>query len=142
MDVALDRASTGGGAYVSLIGRRVSNGNDYRLKLRYMAGGSVVGTSPAPSGDGDHLATPMCAGPARRAGRSAASPAGDQRHVVDREGVARASPEPSPWLLTATDSTASIQSPGGVGVLIYVSSSWTGTAPALTMDNLRVAPLL
>ena len=40
--VALDTAATGGGAYVSLIGRRVSNGNDYRLKLRYQAGGSVV----------------------------------------------------------------------------------------------------
>ena len=41
-DVALDTASTGGGAYVSLVGRRVSNGNDYRFMLRYMPGGSVV----------------------------------------------------------------------------------------------------
>ena len=53
-----------------------------------------------------------------------------------------ANPEPSPWLLTATDSTASLQNPGGVGVLLYVSSSWTGAAPAFTMDNLRVAPVL
>ena len=52
------------------------------------------------------------------------------------------SPEPAPWLLTATDSTAAIQSPGGVGVLIYVSGSWTGTAPVLSIDNLRVAPLV
>ena len=41
-EVSLDTASTGGGAYVSLIGRRVSNNNDYRLKLRYLAGGSVA----------------------------------------------------------------------------------------------------
>ena len=30
-DLGLDHAPTGGGVYVSLIGRRVSNGNDYRL---------------------------------------------------------------------------------------------------------------
>src|SRR5256885_732368 len=39
-DVALDRIATGGGAYVSLIGRRVSNGNYYPVKLRYMPDGS------------------------------------------------------------------------------------------------------
>ena len=41
-DVALDQAASGGGVYVSFIGRRTSNGNDYLFKLRYQAGGSVV----------------------------------------------------------------------------------------------------
>ena len=41
-DVALDQPATGGGVYVSFIGRRTSNGNDYLFKLRYQAGGSVV----------------------------------------------------------------------------------------------------
>ena len=41
-DVALNTASTGGGAYASIIGRRVSNGNDYRLKLRWVAGGTAT----------------------------------------------------------------------------------------------------
>ena len=41
-DVALDQPASGGGVYVSFIGRRTSNGNDYLFKLRYQAGGSVV----------------------------------------------------------------------------------------------------
>src|SRR5205807_3202356 len=41
-DVALAETASGGGAYVSIIGRRVSNGNDYRLKLRYMPDGSLI----------------------------------------------------------------------------------------------------
>ena len=35
-------AATGGGAYASLVARRVSNGNDYRARVRYAAGGSVI----------------------------------------------------------------------------------------------------
>ena len=39
---SIDAASSGGGGYVSVIGRRVSNGNDYRLKLRYQPDGIVI----------------------------------------------------------------------------------------------------
>jgi len=38
--------------------------------------------------------------------------------------------EPASWLLSTTDSTAALQAPGGLGVLLYVSGSWTGAAPA------------
>ena len=31
-----------------------------------------------------------------------------------------------------------LQAPGGVGVLLYVSGSWVGAAPAVTVDNLNV----
>ena len=63
MDVALDRASTGGGAYVSLIGRRISEGNDYRLKLRYVAGGTVVAyLTRAVGGRRPHWRRPTCRG--------------------------------------------------------------------------------
>ena len=64
MDVALDRASTGGGAYVSVIGRRDLEGNDYRLKLRYVAGGTVIAyLTRSVGGTETTLATANVAGP-------------------------------------------------------------------------------
>ena len=74
-DVALDTASTGGGAYVSLIGRRVSNNNDYRLKLRYLAGGSVVAyLTRTVGGTETVLASTTVPGPDGQPRRRAAGP--------------------------------------------------------------------
>ena len=121
----------------------ISNGNDYRLKLRYVAGGTVIAyLTRSVGGTETTLATANVAGPNVVPGEVLHT-----RLVINGTSLTAkvwrgANPEPNPWLLTATDSTASLQNPGGVGVLLYVSSSWTGTAPALTMDNLRVAPLL
>ena len=42
--VAVDKAQTGGGTYVSVIGRRISSTTDYRVKLHFVAGGSVTET--------------------------------------------------------------------------------------------------
>ena len=124
------------------IGRRVSNNNDYRIKLRYVAGGSVVAYLTRTIGGTETiLATATVPG-------LTVSP-GDVlrvRFVVSGTGttaltgkVWRAgSTEPASWLLSTTDSTAALQAPGGVGVLLYVSGSWVGTAPAVTIDNLNV----
>ena len=140
------RASTGGGAYVSLIGRRISEGNDYRLKLRYVAGGSVIAyLTRAVGGTETTLATATVPGLTVGAGdvlRTRLVVNGGAPTTLTAKVWRASSPEPEPWLVTASSSTASLQSPGGVGVLLYVSSSWTGAAPALTIDNLRVAPVL
>ena len=54
---------------------------------------------------------------------------------VWRSGTA----EPASWLLTTTDATpAALQGAGDLGVLVYVSGSWTGTLPAISLDNLDV----
>jgi hypothetical protein len=42
--IGLNKVQTGGGTYVSVIGRRFSSNSDYRVKLRFMAGGAVVET--------------------------------------------------------------------------------------------------
>ena len=48
--------------------------------------------------------------------------------------------EPSAWTVTATDATASMQSPGGVGVMSYLSGSATNAPIVTRMDDLRVTP--
>jgi parallel beta-helix repeat protein len=139
-DVALERAASGGGAYVSLIGRRVSDGNDYRLKLRYMPGGSVViylvrtvGGTETVLADTTVPGLTVKPGDVLRA-----------RFVVGGTGTTtlrakvwrRHSQEPQSWLLTGTDATpAVLRNAGDVGVLLYVSHSWLGAAPAITLDN-------
>ncbi len=40
--LSLDKAMTGGGVYMSVIGRQVNSSNDYRLKLRVQSNGSVT----------------------------------------------------------------------------------------------------
>ena len=143
-DVTIDHAATGGGAYVSVIGRRVSQGNDYRLIVRYLAGGSVqvlvartVGGTQTVLANVTPAGLTVVPGDVLRA-RLVINGTTPTSTTVTAKVWRASSPEPAPWLLTATDSTAAIQSPGGVGMLIYVSGSWTGTAPVLSIDNLRV----
>jgi hypothetical protein len=141
-ELSLDRPATGGGAYVTMIGRRVSNGNDYRLKLRYLASGAVTAhLVRAVSGTETVLATANVAGLTVGPGDVLRA-----RFVVSgspvttlRAKVWRATgPEPPNWLTTSTDSTAALQFPGGVGYLVYISGSWSGPAPVLEFDNLAV----
>ena len=122
-DVSIDRAATGSGAYVSVIGRRVSQGNDYRLIVRYLAGGSVqVLVARTVGGTQTVLAnvTPpgltVVPGDVLRA-RLVINGTTPTSTTVTAKVWRASSPEPAPWLLTATDSTAAIQSPGGVGML-------------------------
>ena len=44
--------------------------------------------------------------------------------------------EPVSWLLTTTDATpAVLQAAGDLGMLLYVSGSWTGAPPTMRYDN-------
>ncbi len=40
--MAVDKVQTGGGAYVSVVGRRVDAGNDYRVKVRFQSNGVLA----------------------------------------------------------------------------------------------------
>ena len=142
-DVALDTASNGGGAYVSLIGRRVSNNNDYRLKLRYVPGGSVVAyLTRTVGGTETVLATTTVSGLTVGAGQSLTARftvSGTTNTTLRAKVWRQGTPEPQNWLMTTSESTpAALQGHGGVGILLYVSGSWAGAAPAITVDNLNV----
>ena len=108
-DISINTAASGGGAYVNIIGRPVSAGNDYRLKVRYQAGGSVVAYLARTVGDTEtilaNVTMPgLTASPGDvlrvRFRRSAPRP----RPCGPRSGVPRAA-EPTTWLLTNTAAT-------------------------------------
>ena len=143
-DVTLDKAATGGGVYVTVLGRRVPSVGDYRATVRYLANGTVqalvvrrVGTTdttlaalntvpglaPAP---GDSLSV--------RFEVTGTNPT-QLRMKVWPAGTA----EPGTWTLTASDSTASHQVAGGVGLATYLSGSATNAPVAASFDNLVVS---
>jgi PKD repeat protein len=145
VDVKLDKAATGGGTYVSLAERR--NGtNDYRLKVRAIAGGTVSAQLTKVVG-GTETAV---GNPATISGL--VSTAGDTLRLRFHEsGTGTAtlngkvwkvgSPEPAAWQVTGTDATAALQTAGGVGLVPYLSSSSTNAPVTVTVDNLKVTAL-
>ena len=139
-DLSLDSAATGGGTYVSVISRRVSSGNDYRLKLRYTASGAITAYLTRTVGGTETVlsstnVTGLTVAPedvlSVRFQVTGTNPT-TLRAKVWRQGAA----EPATWLLTNTDSTAALAAPGDIGILHYVSGSWTGAAPTVAIDNL------
>jgi Concanavalin A-like lectin/glucanases superfamily/PKD domain len=143
--LSLDRPATGGGAYVSVIGRRVSSGNDYRLMLRYQAGGSVTAYLVRMLGGVQTvLANTTVPGITVGAGdglRVRLQISGTGPTTVKAKVWRTGTAEPTDYLISGTDVTpATLQGAGDVGLLIYTSGSWTGTAPILSLDDLGVGP--
>jgi len=143
-DVSINTASTGGGAYLSILGRRVFDGNDYRLMLRYQSNGTVVAYLARTVGNtqtilasstvnnltvkpGDTLSTKFAIG-----GTTANT-------TLSAEVWKAGSAQPTAWQMTATDKTPLVlQAPGDSGLLLYVSKSWVGSAPVLAVDHLTI----
>ena len=141
VQVATSTAPTGGGLYVSVIGRSPAVGTDYRAKLRLSASGAVQAhlvrmtsgtetvlgwvTVPAVSYTvGDKLMV--------RLQVTGTAPT-TMRLKVWEAGTT----EPGSWTVSATDSTAAVQSAGAVGLHAYLSAS--ATAPVtVQFDNVRV----
>ena len=143
-DLAFDQAATGGGAYVSFIGRRVSSGNDYLLKAPVSK--PVDRSRPTWS---ERSAVPRPFSARRRSRASPVNPgdllrvrfqvSGTTRLDPAREGLASGTAEPTTWLAHGLGRDPGVlQGAGDLGVLLYVSGSWTGTLPGISLDNLDV----
>jgi PKD repeat protein len=138
---AADKVATGGGQYVSLIGRRLSGG-DYRAKVQVTASGAVVvGAARTVAGTETVLTSRTVSGLTYGAGDSlrirlqvTGIGSADVRAKVWKVGT----PEPSAWNVSTTDATASLQAPGGVGVYGYLSGSTTNAPVVQSFDALEV----
>ncbi|GAB2695493.1 metallophosphoesterase [Thalassiella azotivora] len=137
---------TGGGVYVSAVGRRIAGAGDYRAKVRFLPDGTAtlslvqadasgrevvlappvaIPGPPLPHGGGVHVRMQVTgSGPTTL--RARAWPVG--------------APEPSAWAREATDTTAGLQGPGAVGLVTYVSSSATGATTVAVDDLVAVVP--
>lgn len=141
--VAVDRAPTGGGSYLSLTARRQSTGAEYRARLRLAADGTVLVRIARTSDTGaetqigsERQVTGLTVGPgvplALRFETSGANPT----TLRVRAWVA-GQPEPATWPLSVSDSTAALQATGAVGMRASVSSSADPGSTVFSVDDLR-----
>ncbi len=139
-----DKAQTGGGTYAYVIGRRVSGSADYRALVRFLGTGDVVPSIRKVVGGAETTLV---------GGSALASKWGVGDEIKVRLQVAGTSPtalklkvwkkgttEPAAWQYSATDSTASLQVNGGVGIDGYLSGSVTNAPVSLWVDDLTVNP--
>ena len=143
-DLSLDTAPSGGGAYVSMIGRHVSAGNDYRLWCGTRRAGRSWRTCCARSTATEKvLAWKTVPGirPTRATSSESASSSRAARTTTLKAAVwSRDSAGPA--TLAGVDDRRHAQGAPGSrqtsGSTLYTSRSWVGRAPAVTIDNFVV----
>ncbi|MCU1431106.1 MAG: domain containing protein, partial [Actinotalea sp.] len=141
--VSADKVPTGTGAWVHVQGRRVSATDYYGARLRLQPDGTVQLHTTRANG------TTVTGGTVT--GLTFA--AGDQLGVrVQVEGTAPTTvrarvwkvgtPEPTTWFAVTTDSTASLQVPGAVGLVSFLTSSATNGPVTVSFDDLVAGPVV
>ena len=138
------RCATGGGQYVSVIGRRVSATSDYRAKVQITSTGAVNlwlartvgGTETLLPGGGVVSGLTYAVGDRLevRLQVTGTNPTTVQAKVWKSGGT-----EPTAWTRSATDSTAGLQVAGSVGMYYYLSGSTTNSPVVFSTDGVRVS---
>ncbi len=138
-NVAFDRLPSSGNAFAYVVAR--ANGNDaYRAAIRVASSGAVyvrlkMAVGNVESNIASEVAvTDLTAAPG--------APLGFRLEVVGTQLRFRVwsttGAEPSSWLTTATDSTASLQGPGSAGLRGYVGQSVPNGPVTVSLDGFEV----
>jgi hypothetical protein len=137
--IGVQQTVTGGGVYLSAIGRRVGE-SDYRARAKLLASGAVQ--------------VQLLRGATSLKAQTVAGlsyVAGDQLQLrVQATGSAPTTlkamvwklgdPAPATWQISTTDSTAALQQAGSIGLALYVSSSSTSGPMTATFDDVIAEP--
>jgi PKD repeat protein len=148
LTLSLDKVPTGSGAYLDVVGRRVSTNNEYRARMVMASNGRITVQLTALKGNG----TPVAVATAVTLPATISYSAGSQLNV--RMQVTGTNPttvrlkvwpatqaEPTAWQTTGTDTFAALQNPGAVGLTTYLSSSVTNAPVVVRLDNLTARPV-
>ncbi len=137
-DFAVNKTPTGGGTYVSLVGRG-GTGEGYRGKARMMPDGSlqmsIVRLNAWTEATLASATLPAGTVTAGQPLRMRVQVSGTAPTTIRFKAWAAGSAEPDAWRLTATDSTAALQKAGGVGVYSYLSGSTSNGPTTVSIDN-------
>jgi PKD repeat protein len=145
--LSLDKVPTGSGAYLDVVGRRVSTNNEYRARMVMASTGRITVQLTALKGSSAAVAV----APAVTLPTTVTYSAGSQLAV--RMQVTGTNPttvrlkvwpagttEPSAWQTTGTDTYAALQSPGAVGLTTYLSGTVTNAPVVVRMSALSAGP--
>ncbi|SDO31373.1 PKD repeat-containing protein [Nakamurella panacisegetis] len=143
VDVQMDKDATGGGVYANMVVRRVGT-TDYRVKVRFVAGGSVqLITSRVVSNAETTLQTVNVAGLTYAVGdtlRLRFKVTGSGTTTLSARVWKVGTTEPAAFQINSTDTTAALQVAGAVGIQGYLSSTATNAPVTLKFDNFEVDP--
>ncbi len=142
--VALNQAQTGGGTYVSVIGRRISSTSDYRVKLKFASTGVVTEVLESNVGGTETaLKTVTVPGVTYTPGmvlNVRLQVTGTSPTTLSSMVWANGTTEPTTWQATTTDSTSILQVAGAVGVLAYLSGSATNAPETASFSSFWAGP--
>ena len=133
--VSADKAATGGGHYAGLVGRKV--GTDYyQVRTRFLVGGVIA--VQALRGPSTVLANATVSGltyvPSTQL-TMRVQVIGTSPTTIRAKVWPTGTAEPASWHITTTDSSASLQVAGSVGLQSYLSASATNAPIAVRFDN-------
>jgi PKD repeat protein len=147
LTLSLDKRPNGNGAYLDVVGRRVSTNNEYRARMVMASTGRITVQLSALRG----TATPVAIATAVTLPTTVTYAAGSQLNV--RLQVTGTNPttvrlkvwpttqaEPTAWTTTATDTFAALQNPGAVGMTGYIPSGVTNTPVVVRVSSLTARP--
>ena len=144
VNFSLDKLPDGGGAFVSLAGRQVSPGNDYRAKVKVASNGAMtLYVTKTVAGAETTLKTVAVAGVFAPATEYTVrvQVTGSGTSTISAKVWAAASTEPAAWQTTATDASAELQGPGTVALVAYLSGSSTNFPVSVSFDSLVARPV-
>ncbi|WDF34271.1 PKD domain-containing protein [Arthrobacter agilis] len=138
--LALSQLGTGSGTYVWLSGRDVGTSSRYQAKVHIASNGAVrLDATRVIGGSEVSLLSRAVPGVRYQAGQQLQvrlRVVGVSPTSIEAKLWPAGSPEPAEWLVSATDSTAALQTAGGVGIRTYLSSG-AGNAPIrVLLDDL------
>jgi len=143
LDASINKAATGNGVYVRLLGRHAGS-SDYRLRLRFLPDGvvhlawsKVVAGSEGTVSEVNVSALSYSVGDVLRVRYQLTSNANGTTTLtgkVWKVGTA----EPTSAQITGTDSEPSLQGSGAIGVQTSLGSTATNAPLVVAYDNLSV----
>jgi hypothetical protein len=137
--VSFDKTSTGGGQYVSVIGRSVGTTGTYQAKLRVLATGAVSLTLVRVVGGTETaLSTTTIPGMTYTAGETLkvrVQVTGTSPTTLRAKVWKSTATEPTSWTTAASDSTSGLQTAGSVGLYSYLSGSATNAPVVVSYDD-------
>lgn len=135
LTITCDKVPTSSGLYLTVAGRVVSPGNEYRARARINGAGAVTlrltrAVGGAETALTSEIVLPGITYTAGSALTVRVQVTGTRPTVLRARIWNTPGAEPSTWPVAATDSTASLQSGGSLGLTTYLSTSTTN-APLL-----------
>jgi PKD repeat protein len=148
LTLSLDKVPNGSGAYLDVVGRRVSTNNEYRARLVMSANGRITVQLTALRGTASPVGLATAVTLPTTITYGANTPINVRMQVTGTNPTTirlkvwpASQTEPTAWQTTATDTTAGLQNPGAVGLTSYLSGSVTNGSVVLRMDNLSARPV-